>query len=112
MATGTRFAVEYYESPNGRSPFIEWLESIEDVNNAQHIRQRIDRFEHGNLGDIKPVKGRSGLFEARLFFGPGFRLYFALEKNRLIVLLCGGDKSTQRSDVRKAQALFDAHRSE
>lgn len=112
MASGTRLTVEYYQSPDGRSPFIEWLEGIGDLGTVQRIRHRIERFELGNLGDCKPVKGRSGLFEARLFFGPGYRLYFTLEKQRLVVLLCGGDKKTQRRDARRAAALLDAYRSE
>lgn len=79
---------------------------------VQRIRHRIERFELGNLGDTKPVRGRSGLFEARLFFGPGYRMYFTLETNRRVVLLFGGNKKTQRGDVRKAAALLDAYRSE
>lgn len=112
MATGKSYVVLVYVAPDGTRPFIEWLDSIKDPNNVERVWQRLDRFKLGNLGDIKPVKGRNGLFEARLFFGPGYRLYFALEQNRLVVLFCGGDKGTQRSDIRKAQSLFDAYRSE
>jgi putative addiction module killer protein len=57
--------VEYYASPRGESPFTDWLESIKDLNTVQRIRHRIERFELGNLGDYKPIRGTSGFFEAR-----------------------------------------------
>ncbi|MFI5401012.1 MAG: type II toxin-antitoxin system RelE/ParE family toxin [SAR324 cluster bacterium] len=84
---------------------------MKNLEYVQRIQERLDRFELGNLGDFRPLKGRKGLFEARMFFGPGYRIYFALEQNRLVVLFCEGDKGTQRPDVRKAQELFDAYRS-
>jgi putative addiction module killer protein len=112
MASGMPIAVEVYASPQGRSAFIEWLESIPDLKTVQRIRHRIERIELGNLGDCLPVKSSPGLFEMRLFFGPGYRIYFALPRPGLAVLLCGGDKGTQRRDIQKAKALFASYRSE
>ena len=65
------------------------------------IAARILRFENGNLGDSKNVG--DGVFEARIHFGPGYRIYFGMSGNKLIVLLIGGDKKTQTRDVRKAK---------
>jgi putative addiction module killer protein len=70
------FTVEYYETPDRRRPFVEWLESLE-VSLRHRVSARIDRFDRGDLGDHKPLRGHSGLFEARLHFGPAYRLYFA-----------------------------------
>ncbi len=112
MASGTPLVVAYYVSPQGRTPFIEWLESIRDLMTVQRIRHRIERVGLGNLGDCMPVTGAPGLFELRLFFGPGDRIYFTLQGSGPVVLLCGGDKRTQRRDIRKAKALLAAHRSE
>ena len=63
------FSVEYYETPDGRCPFVEWLESL-DTSLRQRISARVDRFERGALGDHKPLREHPGLFEAQLQFGP------------------------------------------
>jgi putative addiction module killer protein len=67
------------------------------------IQARIDRARFGNLGDVKSVGG--GVSEMRIDVGPGYRLYFARRGDRLIVLLCGGDKSSQQKDIREATSL-------
>jgi putative addiction module killer protein len=111
MAPAQEFTVEYYETPDGRCPFLEWLEALEAVVRYR-VNARIDRFEQGNLGDHKPLAGHPGLFEARLPFGPGYRLYFAREPQRVVLLLCAGDKGTQRRDVRAAAALYQQYQQE
>jgi putative addiction module killer protein len=68
------------------------------------IAARVARFEAGNLGDAK-VLG-DGLWEARFMFGPGYRLYFGVHKGKLILLLLGGDKSSQRSDIAAAKRYW------
>ncbi len=72
--------------------------------------ERIDRLAHGNPGDVRPI-GR-GVSELRLSYGPGYRVYYLQDGDRLILLLCGGDKSAQPKDIEKAHQLADKWRSE
>ena len=65
--------------------------------------KRIDRAKVGNLGDVAPVG--EGVSEMRIFYGPGYRVYFVQREQRLVLLLCGGDKSTQAADIEEARAL-------
>jgi putative addiction module killer protein len=83
------------------SEFREWLLGLRDARAKARIAARIARAEGGNLGDSKPVGG--GVSEIRIDDGPGSRVYFRLKGNVLVIPLCGGDKSTQRSDIRRAQ---------
>jgi putative addiction module killer protein len=89
---------------NGESPFKQWLGEL-DKSVRFRIQARIQRFELGNLG-----KGRhfaSGLCEAILDFGPGYRLYYGLHGDTLVVLLCGGSKSGQQSDIARAKQYWE-----
>lgn len=80
--------------------FFEWRKSLKDLRAATSIRRRIERVESGNLGDVKPVGG--GVSEMRVDVGAGYRLYFTMRDRVVVLLLVGGDKSTQQSDIRKA----------
>lgn len=71
----------------------------------QRIADRILRIANGNLGDVEPVG--EGVSEARIHYGPGYRLYFIRRGEELIILLCGGDKSTQARDIRLAKQLAE-----
>lgn len=84
----------------GGSPFREWLTGF-DVTARARIQARVLRFETGNLGDHRSVG--EGVWEARCDFGPGYRIYFGKVGSALILLLLGGDKSTQRADIRRAR---------
>jgi putative addiction module killer protein len=95
--------VREYTSQTGESPFRLWLRRL-DKAVAARIQARVFRFEQGNLGDAKSVG--DGVYEARFDFGPGYRLYFGLESGDLILLLCGGDKGSQRKDIRKAKEFW------
>lgn len=90
--------------------FGRWLRKLRDRQGKLRILERIDRLAHGNPGDVKPV-GR-GVSELRLTYGPGYRVYYLQDGNSLILLLCGGDKSTQSADIAKAHQIADAWRSE
>ena len=93
-----------YVSANGRTYFREWLDSLAVPVRAR-IQARILRFEIGNLGDHKSVG--EGVWEARVMFGPpGYRIYCGKEGRSIILLLFGGDKSSQAGDIRKAQQLW------
>ena len=80
--------------------FRAWLNGLRDRRAAGRIRARMRRMAGGNLGDVKPVGG--GVFEARIFYGPGYRLYLIHEGSTVIVLLCGGDKGSQDRDIEHA----------
>jgi len=86
--------------------FDEWFARLRDRSAQRRIQARIDRMEDGNLGDWKPVG--DGVAEARLAFGPGYRLYFMRRGLEVIVLLCGGDKGSQKKDIRTALELAAA----
>ncbi|MBQ9352887.1 MULTISPECIES: type II toxin-antitoxin system RelE/ParE family toxin [unclassified Phyllobacterium] len=83
--------------------FADWLDRLKDRHARHMIAQRIVRLRHGHSGDVQPVG--EGVSELRLHHGPGYRLYFVQHGTVLIILLCGGDKSSQQKDIRKAKAL-------
>jgi putative addiction module killer protein len=83
--------------------FKEWILSRRDAKAKARIDTRIARAENGNLGDSKPVG--SGVSEMRIDYGPGYRVYYRQKGNILVILLCGGDKNTQRADIRRALEL-------
>ena len=89
-----------YQTPEGKIPYQDWLKSIRNDQIKARIRNRVDRLRLGNFGDCKNVG--VGVSELRMHFGPGYRLYFAQDGQTLVVLLCGGDKSTQNRDIEKA----------
>jgi putative addiction module killer protein len=72
------------------------------------IQVRLNRLEDGNFGDCKP--SGKGVQELRLDFGPGYRIYFALDGKNVVLLLCGGDKSSQASDIKLAKAYWREHK--
>jgi putative addiction module killer protein len=83
--------------------FQTWLQRLRDQKAQVRIAARLRRAEFGHLGDCKPVG--NGISEMRVDFGPGYRLYFLRRGNVLIVMLAGGDKSSQDRDIRRAQRL-------
>lgn len=83
--------------------FSTWLAGLRDEQAGGRILKRIDRAQKGNLGDVAPVG--AGVSEMRIHYGPGYRVYFIQRGKQLIVLLCGGDKSTQDADIAEAKAM-------
>ena len=83
--------------------FAKWLSALKDKTAAARIAKRIVRVQSGLLGDIEPVG--DGVSELRVHYGPGYRVYLVQRGSVLIVLLCGGDKSTQQSDINQAKAM-------
>ena len=98
-----KLTIREYVSVDGESYFREWLDSLAVPVRAR-IQARLLRFETGNLGDHKSIG--EGVWEARVMFGPGYRIYFAKEGRAIILLLLGGDKSSQTGDIRKARRLW------
>ena len=83
--------------------FSAWLKDLRDLRGKAKIMARIQRLEDGNPGDVAPVG--DGVSEMRIHFGPGYRVYFVNRGGELIVLLCGGDKSSQGRDIEAAKKL-------
>ncbi len=83
--------------------FAIWLDELRDLRARARVQARIERLAGGNAGDMKPVG--EGVSELRIDYGPGYRVYFTRQKRELIVLLAGGDKSTQAADIKTALRL-------
>ena len=83
--------------------FAKWFVSLRDRKAKARIQARIDRVEMGNFGDVSPVG--EGVSELRIFYGPGYRVYFVKQNAVVVILLSGGDKSTQQSDIAKAKEI-------
>ena len=92
--------VENYVRPDGRCPFEDWMDSLRDHRARARIRTRIGRVRLGNLGRCEPVGG--GVLELKIDYGPGYRVYYTERGGELIILLAGGDKSTQQQDIKTA----------
>jgi len=93
--------IEEYLDPSGNSPFASWLDNLRDRQARAAIRKRLNRIRLGNLGDSKALGG--GVHELRINFGPGYRVYYGLDGETVVVLLCGGDKSSQARDIATAK---------
>ena len=83
--------------------FTSWFDNLKDRRAKARIQARIDRLELGNFGDVAPVG--DGVSELRIFYGPGYRVYFVQQGSIVVILLSGGDKSTQKTDIVKAKGL-------
>ena len=93
-----------YETPSGKTPFLDWLASISDLRTRMRIRRRLDRVQLGNLGDYKSLGDE--IYELKLAFGPGYRIYYSEHEGVIIILLCGGDKSSQTKDIETAKSYL------
>ena len=89
--------IRHYVAANGRDVFTDWLRQLRDTQAKVAILRRVNRLELGNFGDHKFL--RDGDFELRVGIGPGYRVYFAKSGGAMILLLGGGDKSTQEGDI-------------
>ncbi len=101
--------VNSYVTPDGKTPFKTWIKDLKDKRSKARILQRIDRLRLGNFGDCRSVG--SGVYELRLSFGPGFRVYFGLAGAEVVILLCGGDKASQQQDIQRAHDYWQEYTS-
>jgi putative addiction module killer protein len=92
--------IEHYRDSTGRISFQTWFQTLRDKVAKASIARRLDRLAIGNPGDHKA--DREGVSELRIDVGSGYRVYYAEQGERLVILLCGGDKSTQRKDIELA----------
>jgi putative addiction module killer protein len=99
-------AIREYLTSSGANPFRRWLSSL-DTKIRARVQARIFKAESGNLGSYRSVGG--GIFELKLDFGPGYRIYFSFTEKETLLLLIGGDKSSQKKDIRKAITYLESY---
>lgn len=92
----------------GKDLYGEWLGNLPDIVGRAAIRARVDRIAEGNLGDHRSIS--QGVWELRIHCGPGYRVYYGEDGPVIVLLLCGGDKRSQRKDIGKARRLWAAYR--
>ncbi len=102
--------IREYVTPEGISPFEEWFLNLRDRRAKAKIITRFDRVAAGNFGDHKYLS--EGVYELRFTYGKGIRIYYGKEEDTIILLLLGGDKSTQTRDVKKAIEYWHEHTGE
>lgn len=101
--------VRNYRTPSGSRPFREWLISLKGKKARAIVRVRINRLRQGNFGDCRHLG--EGVYELRIHYGPGYRVYFGDVDGENVVLLCGGDKGTQKRDIKRAKGYWRELRS-
>jgi putative addiction module killer protein len=102
--------VHVYTCSDGSEPFTQWLRGLRDGTTRNRIRQRIARVRLGNFGDTRSVG--DGVYELRIHFGPGYRVYFGRCGDEVVILLCGGDKGSQDRDIERAREYWRDYRSQ
>lgn len=102
------YTIAYYLTEANKKPFKEWLDGLKDITARQKIRIRLDRVRLGNLGNNRNVG--DGVFELKIDYGPGYRVYYALDGKTVVLLLLGGDKSTQDRDIARAKIYWTDHK--
>ena len=100
--------ISYYLTETGEKPFKEWLDSFKDIAARQKVRIRLDRVRLGNLGKNRSVG--EGVYELKIHYGPGYRVYYGLDKKTVVLLLLGGDKSSQKKDIAQARVYWQDYK--
>jgi putative addiction module killer protein len=101
--------VRYYVAEDGRSPYADWFSFLDPVARTK-VAAAIVRIEHGNLSNLKPVG--NGVFEYRINFGPGYRVYLGRDGDAVVILLVGGTKKRQQRDIEAAADFWRAYKRE
>lgn len=96
-----------YTTKSGKCPFVEWVDEL-DFKVSARIQARLNRISCGNFGDMKSVG--DGVNELRMTFGPGYRVYYAHYEEEIVLLLCGGDKNSQKNDIEKAKKYWSDYK--
>jgi putative addiction module killer protein len=106
-----RYEIAVYQSETGETPFQDWVDAQRDLKARAIIATRIERAAAGLFGDWKTIAGASGLSEMRIHFGPGYRIYYSIVGQRIILLLAGSTKQTQDKVIAAAKiCLADYNR--
>jgi putative addiction module killer protein len=92
--------IRHYLAASGEDLYQQWLDKLKDLQGRVAIQRRVDRLAGGNFGDHKFC--RDGVWELRVDYGPGYRVYYAREGQATVLLLCGGSKRTQSADIKDA----------
>ncbi|OGA13226.1 MAG: addiction module protein [Betaproteobacteria bacterium RIFCSPHIGHO2_12_FULL_69_13] len=98
------FEVWHYLTAAGVDVFLEWFTALADRQAQARVRARIDRIRRGVFGDCAPVG--EGVWELRIDWGPGYRVYYTRSGERIVLLLCGGDKRKQQPDIKRAKEYW------
>lgn len=101
---GEEFQLQYYQQENGAVPFRDWLRDLRDMRAEARIRARLTRVRAGNFGTIRALG--DGVSELKIDYGPGYRVYYAMSGKTVVLLLIGGDKSTQKKDIQAAKNFW------
>lgn len=102
------YTVEYFVDADGNAVVDTWRKQLADKQASMRIAMRIDRLERGAFGDCKPLG--EGVWELRIDYGPGYRLYYSMTGKTIILLLCGGDKRKQNADIERAVTYLKDYR--
>lgn len=102
------YAIKFYKTRNNKIPFLEWLDSIKDSQTKRRILLRLNRVSDGNFGDFKVLQ--ANLYELRMNFGSGYRIYYTVEENDIVILFSSGNKSSQEKDIEKALKYLREHK--
>lgn len=97
-----------FKTKNGRVPFHDWLTKLKDRQGRALVRIRIDRLCIGHRGNYRSLGNR--LFELKINYDPGYRIYYGDDDGKLILILCGGDKGTQKRDIERAKKYWNDYR--
>jgi putative addiction module killer protein len=97
-----------YVTETGRDLIRDWLDNLHDAKAVARVVMRMDRLANGNFGDCKPAN--EGVWELRIDYGPGYRVYYAMIGRERVLLLCGGDKRKQSSDITNAIKYFQDYK--
>ncbi|MBI1739671.1 MAG: type II toxin-antitoxin system RelE/ParE family toxin [Candidatus Koribacter versatilis] len=100
--------IRHYVSRSGKDVFDDWLSELADPRAQAKVASRINRLAAGNFGDCKPL--RKGLCEPRIDWGPGYRVYYTMIGRVCVLLLCGGDKRKQSSDIVRALEYLEDYK--
>ncbi len=96
-----------YRTAEGRVPYSEWLQHL-NISAAGRVSAYVDRMKSGNFGNSEPVS--QGVSELKINFGPGYRMYYIRDGQTIVILLCGGDKSSQQKDINWAHKFAEDYR--
>jgi putative addiction module killer protein len=98
------YELRHYLTAAGTDPFAEWLKALRDRQAQARVQVRLDRLERGLFGDVEPCG--EGVWELRIDWGPGYRVYYARAGDTVVLLLLGGDKRKQPADIKKAKEYW------
>lgn len=106
----SEYQLEFYQREDGDVPFRDWLNGLRDLQGVARIRARLTRVRAGNFGQVRALG--DGVAELKIDHGPGYRVYYAMAGKTIVLLLIGGDKSTQKRDIKTAKDYWRAYKGE